>query len=54
MFMAKLKDRLASADINQVKNDALPFVRNPNELDIWSNDYLSLIHILKILVSIKI
>ena len=39
VFMAKLKDRLASADINQVKNDALPFVRNPNELDIWSNDY---------------
>ena len=39
VFMAKLKDRLASADIDQVKNDALPFVRNPNELDIWSNDY---------------
>ena len=39
VFMAKLKDRLASADINQVKNDALPFVRNPKELDIWSNDY---------------
>ena len=39
VFMAKLKDRLASADINQVKNDALPFVRNPNELDIWANDY---------------
>lgn len=39
VFMVKLKDRLASADINQVKNDALPFVRNPNELDIWSNDY---------------
>lgn len=39
VFMAKLKDRLASADINQVKNDALPFVRNPNELNIWSNDY---------------
>lgn len=39
VFMAKLKDRLASADINQVKNNALPFVRNPNELDIWSNDY---------------
>ena len=39
VFMAKLKDRLASADINQVKNDALPFVRNPNELDIWSIDY---------------
>ena len=39
VFMAKLKDRLASADINQVKNDVLSFVRNPKELDIWSNDY---------------
>lgn len=38
-FMAQLKDRLASANINQVKSDALPFVRNPKELDIWSNDY---------------
>ena len=38
-FMAQLKDRLASANINQVKSDVLPFVRNPNELDIWSNDY---------------
>lgn len=38
-FMAKLKERLASANINQVKNDVLPFVRNPKELDIWSNDY---------------
>lgn len=38
-FMAQLRDRLASADINQVKSDILPFVRNPKELDIWSNDY---------------
>ena len=38
-FMAQLKDRLASANINQAKSDALPFVRNPKELDIWSNDY---------------
>ena len=38
-FMAQLKNRLASANINQVKNDVLPFVRNPKELDIWSNDY---------------
>lgn len=38
-FMAQLKDRLASANINQVKNDVLPFVRNPKELDIWSNEY---------------
>jgi predicted nucleotidyltransferase component of viral defense system len=39
IFIAQLKDRLASANINQVKNDVLPFVKNPNELDIWSNDY---------------
>ena len=38
-FMAQLKDRLASANINQVKSDVLPFVRNPKELDIWSSDY---------------
>lgn len=39
VFLEKLKDRLASADINQVKADVMPFVRNPKELDIWSNDY---------------
>ncbi len=39
LFKEKLKDRLSSADIKQVKNDVLPFVRNQKELDIWSNDY---------------
>ncbi len=38
-FMQKLNERLATADINQVKADVLPFVRNPKELEIWSNDY---------------
>lgn len=38
-FFEKLKERLATADINQVKADVLPFVRNPKELEIWSNDY---------------
>ena len=38
-FMEKLSERLATADINQVKADVLPFVRQPKELDIWSNDY---------------
>ena len=38
-FMDQLKDRLAAADINQVKSDVLPFIRDPKELDIWSNDY---------------
>lgn len=38
-FKDKLKERLSTADIKQVKEDVLPFVRNPKELDIWSNDY---------------
>lgn len=38
-FIKQLKNRLASANLNQVKDDVLPFVRNPQELDIWSNDY---------------
>lgn len=38
-FMKKLAERLSSADINQVKADVLPFIRDPKELEIWSNDY---------------
>lgn len=38
-FIGQLKDKLSSANINQVKSDVLPFVRNPKELNIWSNDY---------------
>ena len=38
-FIDQLREKLATSDINQVKKDVLPFVRNPKELDIWSNDY---------------
>ncbi len=38
-FKDKLIERLSTADIKQVKEDVLPFVRNPKELDLWSNDY---------------
>lgn len=38
-FMASLRQRLSSADISKVKEDVLPFLNNPRELDIWSNDY---------------
>lgn len=38
-FMQLLRDRLLTADINQVKQDVIPFVDRPSELDIWSNDY---------------
>ena len=39
LFKEKLIERLSTANIKQVKEDVLPFVRNPKELDIWSNDY---------------
>ncbi len=38
-FQTMLKERLSQTDIRQVKADVLPFVQNPRELDIWSNDY---------------
>lgn len=38
-FLVLLRDRIATADIRQVKADVLPFVRNPQTLDIWSNNY---------------
>lgn len=38
-FIFRLKEKLMSANMNQVKSDVFPFVRNPRELDIWSNDY---------------
>ena len=38
-FQTMLQERLSQTDIRQVKADVLPFVRNPRELDIWSNDY---------------
>ena len=38
-FMDLLKERLATADIEQVKLDVRPFIINPQDLEIWSNDY---------------
>ncbi|MGN0029203.1 MAG: nucleotidyl transferase AbiEii/AbiGii toxin family protein [Marinilabiliaceae bacterium] len=40
-FMARLRDRLGSTSISNVKQDVLPYVnpRQHGELDIWSNDY---------------
>ena len=42
-FMHLLRERLANANISQVKEDVLPFVNNPSDLDIWSNEYFSLL-----------
>lgn len=38
-FLEKLNEHIATTDINQVKADLLPFIRNPKEMAIWSNDY---------------
>ena len=38
-FLAKLKERLSTTNIEDVKTDVRGFVINPHELDIWSNDY---------------
>ena len=33
------KERLATTDIEMVKKDVVRFIKSPQELDIWSNDY---------------
>ena len=38
-FLKLLTERLSTTDINMVKKDVLPFIKNPSELEIWSNDY---------------
>lgn len=38
-FIQLLRERLSSANIEQVKQDVLPFVRDPRTLGIWSNKY---------------
>ncbi|MDR0971830.1 MAG: nucleotidyl transferase AbiEii/AbiGii toxin family protein [Bacteroidales bacterium] len=42
-FLTMLKERLSSTDINKVKQDVIPFIQNPKELDIWSIDYFLLL-----------
>ena len=37
--MHQLREKLATSDINLVKQDVEGFIDNPRELDIWSNDY---------------
>ena len=38
-FRTQLTERILTTDIRQVKQDALPFVNTPSELDIWSTEY---------------
>lgn len=38
-FLEALREKLATANIEQVKQDVRPFLRNAEDLEIWSNDY---------------
>jgi predicted nucleotidyltransferase component of viral defense system len=38
-FKNLLKEKILKTDINLVKNDVRPFIKNPAEMDIWSTDY---------------
>lgn len=38
-FVALLRERFSQTDIAQVKHDVAPFLMNPKELDLWSNEY---------------
>ncbi len=47
-FMEMLRERLASADMELVKRDVVPFIKNNNDLEIWTNDYfLQLVEMVK-------
>ena len=37
--MSRLREKLATTDVERVKEDVIGFVDNPHELDVWSNDY---------------
>ena len=38
-FKKLLKERILKTDINDVKKDIYPFIKNPAETDIWSTEY---------------
>jgi predicted nucleotidyltransferase component of viral defense system len=40
-FANLLQDKLLTTDIKRVKQDVTPFIRNQDELNIWSNEYFA-------------
>lgn len=38
-FVNLLQEKLLTTDIERVKQDVMPFIRNQDELNIWSNEY---------------
>ena len=48
-FKTLLKERILKTDINAVKNDVRPFIKNHAEMDIWSSDYfLQLVDLIRL------
>ena len=48
-FIDKLKERISTTNIELVKRDVTPFIKNHAQLDIWSTDYfLQLVGMMKI------
>ncbi|MDR2232238.1 MAG: nucleotidyl transferase AbiEii/AbiGii toxin family protein [Tannerella sp.] len=39
VFKRMLKERIESANIEMVKNDVRPFLKNPQEMEIWNREY---------------
>lgn len=53
-FLQLLKARILNTNIEMVKADVRPFIKNPDELNIWSNDYfLKLVDLIKIEYNLK-
>ena len=38
-FKHLLKERILKAEINAIKNDVRPFIKNPAEMELWSTEY---------------
>lgn len=48
-FKSMMKERIERTDINLVKNDVRPFIKNQQPLDIWSQEYfIKLVDLIKI------
>ena len=48
-FLDKLKERISNTNIELVKRDVAPFIKNHAQLDIWSTNYfLQLVEMMKI------
>lgn len=39
IFKELLKEKISETDINLVKNDVRPFIKNQSEIEIWSTEY---------------